>query len=356
MEFWNIRVEQALDPTGWSFDLRSSTQNIQNLLFGNVQTDMYRNGIRLSRAQATTLINTALGQATLLIIALSAGTAGNSIATTETLARGVFAAPTLIEGSTTVKAHGPLYLMGNPSNNETVTIGSKTYKFVTTLAAANDVKIGATFDESAANLRAAIVGGAGSGTVYHSGTSASTQVTAEIQTALDMTMTNGGFLSLIGCSSQPGGISKIVNGRPIMRVRATAVGAPIGPFELWEYFEPSVQSGLYNYESMRPVEQQGIDTIGFAFTFPAGSATLILPMANANEIAGDVELIARAANSRLSLRFQKNGTITAGSSADGIFATTATGAKIYPNVSGTQLQLIGNTLAAATPIRIEMRQ
>jgi len=358
VEFWNIRAEQGPDPAGWSFDLRSSAQNIQNLLFGNVRTDLYRNGIRLSRAQTTTMINTAMAQATLLIVALSAGTDGNSIATTETLASGVFAAPTLFEGTATKKAHGSLYLIKNPGNGETVTIGATTYTFVNTLGAANHVKIGADPATSASNLRDAIIDNSvNEGVTYGSGTSANSSAGAELLTALDIEMTAGGFLSMIGCSSQPGGVRRIANGRAIMRVRPGATGAPIGPFELWDHFAPSVNGSLHNYETMRPVEHQEIETIGFGFSFPSGSTTLILPMANTNNMVVDVELVARAANGRLSLRFQKNGTITAGSlSADGIFATTATSAKIYPNVSGAQLQLLGSSLAAATPIRIEMRQ
>ena len=355
LEFWNLRAENGVDPAGWSFDLRGSAAVLKNLMFGNVLTDAYRSGIRIDNTQVQTLFNVALPQATLLIEAKAVGTAGNAIATTETLASGYFFSATLFEGTATKKAHGPLALTRNPGNGETVTIGARTYTFVTTLTAANQVKIGADPAASGANLVAAIGAGPGAGTAYGSGTVAHADVNATTLSALDVEMMAGGFLSMVGCASEPGGQRRIADGRAIMRVRPGASNAPIGPFELWDHFAPSVAGTLYNYETMRPVEQQGIDVIGFAFTAPAGNSTLILPMANTGSMEVDLELVARAANGRLALRFQKNGTVTA-ASADGIFATTSTAGKIYPNVNGAQLQLLGNNLAAATPIRIEMRQ
>lgn len=359
IEFWNVRAEQGLDPTGWSFDLRSSAQNIQNLVFGEVLTDAYRSGIRLSRVLAGTMINTAFPQGTLLVEAKIAGTAGNSIATTVAgTAWGFFFQPTLFEGDAgppAKKAHGPFALVRIPAINDTVMIGSRTYTFVDALTAADQVKIGVDAPASAANLVAAITAGAGAGTAYGSGTVAHADVTAMLMSALDVEMISGSFLSMIGCSSNAGGQRRIANGRAIMRVRSNATGAPIGPFELWDHFAPSVNGTVYNYETMRPVEQQGIDVIGFAFTAPAVNSTLILPMANTNSMEVDVELVARAANGRLALRFQKNGSVST-VSADGIFAATPTSGKIYHHINGTQLQLIGNNLAAATPIRVEIRQ
>ena len=69
---------------------------------------------------------------------------------------------------------------GNVATNETVTIGSAVYTFVSTLksGATNQVKIGTLFDGSLSNLIAAINYGTGSGTVYSSGTKPSTSVTA----------------------------------------------------------------------------------------------------------------------------------------------------------------------------------
>lgn len=76
-------------------------------------------------------------------------------------------------------ATGELTLTGNPSDTETVTLGSTTYEFVDTLSAANDVLIGEDADESLQNLAAAINGGSGEGTIYGTGTVANTAAAAE---------------------------------------------------------------------------------------------------------------------------------------------------------------------------------
>lgn len=72
----------------------------------------------------------------------------------------------------------------NAADNDTVTVGTKTgpaaavYRFKTVLAAAFDVLIGATASDSLNNLVEAINLGAGSGTVYHAGTTANLDVVA----------------------------------------------------------------------------------------------------------------------------------------------------------------------------------
>lgn len=78
-----------------------------------------------------------------------------------------------------VPATGILTLPDLPLDTQTVTIGSKTYTFKTTLAGADDVLIGATPFDCLNNLAAAVIGGAGEGTVYGAGTTASTQARAE---------------------------------------------------------------------------------------------------------------------------------------------------------------------------------
>lgn len=76
-------------------------------------------------------------------------------------------------------ATGTLTLSGNANDAETVVIGSKTYTFKTALTpAANEVLIGASASDSCDNLIAAINGGAGAGTLYGTGTTASTEVSA----------------------------------------------------------------------------------------------------------------------------------------------------------------------------------
>jgi hypothetical protein len=80
---------------------------------------------------------------------------------------------------TAVAASQTLTFVANPSNNDTVTVGSKTYTYKTSLTgAANEVLIGGSASASLDNLIAAINGAAGAGTTYGTGTIASTQVTA----------------------------------------------------------------------------------------------------------------------------------------------------------------------------------
>jgi len=77
-----------------------------------------------------------------------------------------------------VAATKALTFTGQPSADETVTIGGQVYTFKTTLAAANDVKIGTDVEASRDNLVAAINKGAGEGTTYGTGTVANAYVTA----------------------------------------------------------------------------------------------------------------------------------------------------------------------------------
>lgn len=74
-----------------------------------------------------------------------------------------------------------------PSNNDTVTIGSRTYTYKTTLstgpAVANEVLIGANAAAALANLKKAINDSGTQGTEYSYGTSAHPDVTAGTLTA-----------------------------------------------------------------------------------------------------------------------------------------------------------------------------
>lgn len=70
-----------------------------------------------------------------------------------------------------VAAIGTLTLTAVPLNTETVTLGSKTYTFQTVLVdAANNVLIGADEEASLDNLKAAVNGEAGAGTLYGTAT------------------------------------------------------------------------------------------------------------------------------------------------------------------------------------------
>lgn len=90
------------------------------------------------------------------------------------------------------QATGVLTLTGNALNTETVTIGSTTYTFQTSLVdSANNVLIGATASDSIDNLIAALTAGAGAGTLYGTGTVANGDVTAAagVGDTLDLTAT-----------------------------------------------------------------------------------------------------------------------------------------------------------------------
>jgi hypothetical protein len=85
--------------------------------------------------------------------------------------------------SPALAATGVLTFTGVAVNNQTVTIGSRTYTFKTTLTAsttAGEVLIGANQAESQANLAAAINAGAGAGSVYGSQTAPHADVTAAV--------------------------------------------------------------------------------------------------------------------------------------------------------------------------------
>lgn len=94
----------------------------------------------------------------------------------------------------TTAATGILTFTNQPANNETVTIGTKTYTFQTVLTNVDgNVLIGANTAASISNLAAAINLGAGSGTAYAAATTANTQVAATAgATTLTITALVGG--------------------------------------------------------------------------------------------------------------------------------------------------------------------
>lgn len=75
-------------------------------------------------------------------------------------------------------AQGRFTFTALPTATETMTIGTKTYTWVATLAAANDILIGATAADCATNAIAAINAAAGAGTIYGTGTTANASASA----------------------------------------------------------------------------------------------------------------------------------------------------------------------------------
>lgn len=115
---------------------------------------------------------------TLVLTAATPGTAGNAIATTETLTNGAWGAATLAGGVALASALGTLTFAANNANNETVTIGSTVYTYKTTLTgAANEILIGADLTASRNNLVAAInaTGTGGVGTLTFAANAAATE-------------------------------------------------------------------------------------------------------------------------------------------------------------------------------------
>lgn len=93
-------------------------------------------------------------------------------------------APATVGGAAGVQASGVLTFSGTGTDADTVTIGTRTYTLKTAAASADQVKIGATAAETAANLTAAINGGAGSGTLYGTGTVPHAVVNARVTGAV----------------------------------------------------------------------------------------------------------------------------------------------------------------------------
>jgi len=87
-------------------------------------------------------------------------------------------------GTSSVKATLAATIATNPAANDTITIGGQVYKFVSSLAAANDVKIGSTAADTATNLGNAINKGTGEGTTYGTGTVANASVSATVASAV----------------------------------------------------------------------------------------------------------------------------------------------------------------------------
>jgi hypothetical protein len=87
---------------------------------------------------------------------------------------------TWIFTQTETQATGTLAFTCAGTANDTVTIGTQVYTFVSSLTAPYQVLIGVSAAATAANFVAAVNGAAGEGTTYSTGTAANTQVTASL--------------------------------------------------------------------------------------------------------------------------------------------------------------------------------
>lgn len=133
-----------------------------------------------------------------------------------------------------VKAIGALTFSGTGTDADEVVIGSVTYTLVDTLAAPNDVLIGASAAETAANLVAAINGAAGEGTTYGTGTVAHPDVSAELSgTTVAVTARVGGTAG--------NAIATTESGTGTSWAAATLTGgvAAVGDAPTWYGLEPN---------------------------------------------------------------------------------------------------------------------
>jgi flagellar hook protein FlgE len=94
-----------------------------------------------------------------------------------------------LDAAADIPATGTLTMSGQPSANDTVTIGGTTYTFVSSLSSTPDeVLIGQSAADTLANLSAAISGSTGAGTTYSTGTVANTSATVTGATATTLSL------------------------------------------------------------------------------------------------------------------------------------------------------------------------
>lgn len=183
--------------------------------------------------RATTLAATGAAKTFTCAVQASTGTltfgANASADETVTIGDTVYTFKAVIEA---VAASGVLTATVTPVDGDTVTIGSNTYRFKAVLAQANDVLVEVLASDALDNLIAAIVGGAGSGTKYHAGTVASTQVTAAAGAGdtVDVTAltagTAGNAIATTETSSNLSfGAATLVNGKNVEAAYAVEIGA-----------------------------------------------------------------------------------------------------------------------------------
>lgn len=137
-------------------------------------------------------------------------------------------------------ASGWVLYAGQPSDGDTVTVGTRVYTYKNTLAAANQVKIGATLAASIANLAAAINADVGEGTTYGTSTVRHEEAAADAPyQAITQTNTDGAAVvlgNLSGTSYRQAQSFTITQAGRITQITfdlAQSVGSPTGTLT-WE--------------------------------------------------------------------------------------------------------------------------
>lgn len=181
----------------------------------------------------------------------------------------------LVEGQTVAAkaATGTLQFSANPTADETVTIGSTTYKFVASVAAANDVAIGGNVVSTMGNLMAAINAEPdGAGDAYGTGTTANASASASVSTD-DVTVitaltagTAGNSIALTTTSSVITTSGATLTGGAAAGAGA-AVNAEFAGVVAFSYYATVQNDGGYAYTSLDvnlPVKQKGYITALFS--------------------------------------------------------------------------------------------
>ena len=160
-------------------DYEDSFQNLVDAINGTGTPGTQYTAATTANADVTAeLVIPGVGDSYILVTANNYGVAGNSI--------------TFHTQETSVAAQGTLTSNGtNVANNDTVTIGSKTYTFKNTInnAVANQVLVGTSASDSLSHLMHAINAGTGSGTEYSSATSANADASATNPTSTTLLIT-----------------------------------------------------------------------------------------------------------------------------------------------------------------------
>ena len=166
-------------------------------------------------------------------------------------------------------------LSAQPAVNDTTRVGTKdgtnaaTYKFVTTLAAAYDVLIGATASATMDNLVAAINAGSGAGTVYGTGTVANFDVSATRMPTIQL-MATANIAGAIGNSV----VTSATGAAGTWTGATLAGGADIPPYSQFRFERPPLRTTVL--DSITIVNRawktdSGPASVQAAFVGPAGA-------------------------------------------------------------------------------------
>lgn len=88
-----------------------------------------------------------------------------------------------------VAAKGTVSFSGNPADGDAVTVGATTYTFKSEMAAANDIKLGASQSDSIATLVKVLNGTGASGTDYYAGTTTPNASASAAASGAEVTVT-----------------------------------------------------------------------------------------------------------------------------------------------------------------------